>query len=193
MGEICASRLGKMLDDRKNTGTPRPYLRNTNVQWGRFNLDDIKEIRLEDDELEQYSLRDGDLLVVEGGEPARCAIWDSSLTDGVMVFQKALHRVRPGNGVSARYLALVLRNGVDSGRIAELFTGSTIKHLTGEKLQRLLVPLPPTLEQHRIIDRVAELLALCDELEGQLAAAQALRGDVTASVAAHATDEPSAA
>lgn len=186
LGEICESRLGKMLDDRKNTGVPRPYLRNTNVQWGRFNLDDTKEIRLEDDELEEYSLRDGDLLVVEGGEPARCAIWDNSLADGVMVFQKALHRVRPGEGVSARYIALVLRNGVDSGRITELFTGSTIKHLTGEKLKGFLVPLPPTAEQHRIVDRVTDLFALCDELEGQLSAASTLRGDVAASVAAHA-------
>lgn len=186
LGEICESRLGKMLDDRKNTGVPRPYLRNTNVQWGRFNLGDIKEIRLEDDELEEYSLRDGDLLVVEGGEPARCAIWDNSLADGVMVFQKALHRVRPGEGVSARYIALVLRNGVNSGRITELFTGSTIKHLTGEKLKGFLVPLPPTAEQHRIVDRVTELFALCDDLEGQLAAASTLRGDVAASVVAHA-------
>ncbi|MHA6522964.1 restriction endonuclease subunit S [Tessaracoccus sp. G1721] len=186
LGEICESRLGKMLDDRKNTGVPRPYLRNMNVQWGRFNLGDIKEIRLEDDELEEYSLRDGDLLVVEGGEPARCAIWDNSLADGVMVFQKALHRVRPGEGVSARYIALVLRNGVNSGRITELFTGSTIKHLTGEKLKGFLVPLPPTAEQHRIVDRVTELFALCDDLEGQLAAASTLRGDVAASVVAHA-------
>lgn len=190
LGEICQSRLGKMLDDRKNTGVPRPYLRNTNVQWGRFNLDDIKEIRLEDDELEEYSLRDGDLLVVEGGEPARCAIWDNSLADGVMVFQKALHRVRPGEGVSARYIALVLRNGVDSGRITELFTGSTIKHLTGEKLKGFLVPLPPTAEQHRIVDRVTDLFALCDDLEGQLSAASTLRGDVAASVAAHAASSP---
>lgn len=193
LDEICDSRLGKMLDDRKNTGLPRPYLRNTNVQWGRFSLEDIKEIRLEDGELEEYSLRDGDLLVVEGGEPARCAIWDSSLADGVMIFQKALHRVRPREGVSARYIALVLRNGVDSGRIADLFTGSTIKHLTGEKLKSLLVPLPPSAEQHRIVDRVAELFAVCDDLEAQLSAARSLRSDVAASVVAHALSGPRAA
>lgn len=187
LGDVSDSRLGKMLDERKNTGVLRPYLRNANVQWGRFDLNDIKQIRLEEDELEEYSLRDGDLLVVEGGDPARCAIWDNSLADGAMVFQKALHRVRPGDGVSARYIAFVLKNGVDSGRIAELFTGSTIKHLTGEKLKDLLVPLPPTAEQNRIVNRVTELFALCDELEDQLARAGDLRRNVAASVVAHAT------
>lgn len=168
LGDVCQSRLGKMLDDQKNTGNPWPYLRNSNVQWGRFELEDVKRIRLEDSELAEYSLRDGDLLVAEGGEPGRCAIWDSTLAEGAMVFQKALHRVRPDEGISARFIALVLRNGVDSGRLQALFTGTTIKHLTGEKLKSFAVPLPPVEEQHRIAERVGELMGLCDELEERL-------------------------
>lgn len=187
VGDVCQSRLGKMLDGEKNTGTPRPYLRNTNVQWGRFKLDDVKQIRLEDEDLAEYSLQDGDLLVVEGGEPGRCAIWDSGFADGVMVFQKALHRVRPEGGISARFLAMVLRNGIDSGRLRKLFTGSTIKHLTGERLKGFMMPLPPVAEQHRIVDRVEELFAFCDDLEQQLLAAQVLRSDLAASIAAHIT------
>ncbi|MGW6695084.1 restriction endonuclease subunit S [Rhodococcus sp. NPDC054953] len=169
LGDVCQSRLGKMLDGQKNTGTPTPYLRNSNVQWGRFELGDVKRILLEDAELSEYSLQDGDLLVVEGGEPGRCAIWDSAVADGVMVFQKALHRVRPEGGISPRFVALVLRNGVDSGRLHELFTGTTIKHLTGEKLKRFVIPLPPIEEQHRIVERVDELTDLCDEMEQQIA------------------------
>ena len=186
LGDVCQSRLGKMLDDQKNKGTPRPYLRNSNVQWGRFELGDVKEIRLEDGELAEYSLRDGDLLVVEGGEPGRCAIWDSTIAEGVMVFQKALHRVRPEGGVSPRFVALALRNGVDTGRLQALFTGTTIRHLTGEKLRTVAIPLPPIEEQHRIVERVGELMDLCDDLEQQLVAARALRGDLGNSVAAHA-------
>ncbi|WP_430336267.1 restriction endonuclease subunit S [Rhodococcus sp. ACT016] len=187
LGDVCQSRLGKMLDDQKNTGTPTPYLRNSNVQWGRFDLENVKRIRLEDAELSEYSLRDGDLLVVEGGEPGRCAIWDSTVADGVMVFQKALHRVRPEGDISPRFVALVLRNGVDSGRLRELFTGSTIKHLTGEKLKSFPIPVPPVEEQHRIVDSVDQLTSLCDDLEQQFCAARDTRRDLGASVVAHAT------
>ncbi|MGW5230393.1 restriction endonuclease subunit S [Nocardia niigatensis] len=187
LGDVCQSRLGKMLDAQKNTGTLTPYLRNSNVQWGRFELEDVKRIRLEDTELSEYSLRDGDLLVVEGGEPGRCAIWDATVADGVMVFQKALHRIRPDGGISPRFVALVLRNGVDSGRLCELFTGSTIKHLTGEKLKSFAIPVPPIEEQHRIVESVGQLMSLCDDLEQQFCAARETRRDLGASVVAHAT------
>jgi type I restriction enzyme S subunit len=185
-GNICQSRLGKMLDEEKNSGTPRKYLRNANVQWDRFDLTEVKELRLEDGELGEYELLDGDLLVVEGGYPGRCAVWDSNLADGVMVFQKALHRVRPEVGISSRFIALVLRNAVDTGRILEFFTGSGIKHLTGKKLVAVPVPLPPIGEQRRIVERVAELYEICDLLEQQLCGAESLRADLASSIAAHA-------
>ena len=186
LGEVCQTRLGKMLDAQKNTGTLRRYLRNSSAQWNRFELGDLKEIRVEDCELGEYSLSDGDLVVVEGGEPGRCAVWDSDLADGIMVFQKALHRVRPEGGVSARFLALLLRNGVNDGRLQGLFTGTTIKHLTGEKLKLYAIPLPPVQEQHRIVDRVSELMAVCNELEQQLVTARTARGELANSVVAHA-------
>lgn len=73
--EVGDQRLGKMLDQKGNCGDLKPYLRNTNVQWMRFQLDDIKELRLAPDELAEYRLKPGDLLICEGGEPGRCAIW----------------------------------------------------------------------------------------------------------------------
>lgn len=184
-GNICQSRLGKMLDEEKNTGVPRRYLRNANVQWGRFDLADVKELRLEDSELSEYEVRDGDLLVVEGGYPGRCAVWDSNLMDGVVVFQKALHRVRPLADISSRFIALALRNAVDTDRISEFLTGSGIQHLTGRKLVTLPIPLPPIEEQRRIVDRVAELSAMCDQLEQHFLAARSLRGDLAVSIATH--------
>jgi len=81
-------RLGKMLDKAKNTGQLRPYQRNTNVQWQRFDLSDLKEMRLEDNELDEYEVLPGDLLVCEGGEPGRCAIWNGEIEK--IHFQKAL-------------------------------------------------------------------------------------------------------
>lgn len=147
LGSIAECRLGKMLDAEKNRGQLRPYLRNTNVQWGSIDLSDIKEMRIEDDERDRYGVRPGDLLVCEGGEPGRCAVWRD---DREMYLQKALHRVRPLNGTSAEYLRWFLQFAVTSGALEDLYTGSTIKHLPGRQLAQILVPTPPPFEQQRI-------------------------------------------
>lgn len=169
--QIAESRLGKMLDKAKNTGALYPYLRNTNVQWNRFELDDIKTIRLEDYELDEYRLRSGDLMICEGGEPGRCAIWREEASD--MYFQKALHRVRALGGVSPEYLAICLESDANSLRLEQYFTGATIKHFAGQELSRYCVPLPPVAEQLRIVARVGELRLLCGALRERLGARQA--------------------
>lgn len=162
---VGEQRLGKMLDQKGNRGKLKPYLRNTNVQWMRFELDDVKHLRLESSELEEYRLRDGDLLICEGGEPGRCAIWRGEKTE--MYFQKALHRVRPRVGILVEYLAINLRADASNGVLAQHFTGATIKHLTGRSLEKYAIPLPPLAEQKRIVAKVDELMALCDRLEAQ--------------------------
>jgi len=167
MPDIAQSRLGKMLDAAKNSGTAYPYLRNTNLQWRRFDLSDIKKIYLEPYELAEYRLLPRDLLICEGGEPGRCAVWMDADTE--MYFQKALHRVRPFAGVSSEYLATALEANVRAGRMDELFTGATIKHFTGQALERYIFAIPPLAEQFRIVARVTELRALCTQLRDRLA------------------------
>jgi len=162
---VGEQRLGKMLDQKGNRGELKPYLRNTNVQWMRFQLDDIKELRLEPDELEEYRLVPGDLLICEGGEPGRCAIWRDPNRE--MYFQKAIHRVRPRKGILSEYLAICLQVDAQNGVIAKHFTGATIKHFTGRSLSEYSIPLPPLAEQKRIVAKVDELMALCDRLEAQ--------------------------
>ena len=162
---VGEQRLGKMLDQKGNRGELKPYLRNTNVQWMRFQLDDIKELRLESDELEEYRLLPGDLLICEGGEPGRCAIWRDP--DREMYFQKAIHRVRPRKGILSEYLAICLQVDAQNGVLAKHFTGATIKHFTGRSLSEYSIPLPPLAEQKRIVAKVDELMALCDRLEAQ--------------------------
>ena len=163
LGNIANSRLGKMLDKSKNKGSYRRYLRNANVQWFRFDLSDVLELRLEDAELEEYSVKENDLIVCEGGEPGRAAVCGPDV-DG-MVFQKALHRVRPWCGISTWYLAYLLRCDTWSQRIDAIFTGATIKHLTGKALATHMVPLPPLSEQYRIVAKIDELMGLIDRLE----------------------------
>lgn len=162
---VGEQRLGKMLDQKGNRGELKPYLRNTNVQWMRFELGDVKQLRLAANELEEYRLRDGDLLICEGGEPGRCAIWRNDVPE--MYFQKALHRVRPRVGILSEYLAIHLRVDAESGVLAEHFTGATIKHLTGRSLAEYCIAIPPLAEQKRIVAKVDELMALCDQLEEQ--------------------------
>ena len=179
-GTIATTRLGKMLDRAKNRGELKPYLRNTNVQWFRIDLDDVKELRLSPEELNEFRLEDGDLLICEGGEPGRCAIWQSSIEE--MYFQKALHRVRPIGGVLSEYLQIVLRQDAVSGALDRYFTGATIKHFPGDKLSAYVMPLPPVNEQHRIVAKVDELMALCDHLKADLAESRTRQARLSATL-----------
>lgn len=161
LGSIAESDLGKMLDAAKNKGLPRPYLRNINVRWGVFDLTDLLEMRIQDEEVERYSVQKGDLVVCEGGEPGRCAIWEAE--NGIF-FQKALHRVRP-HLVSSEYLYLVIYALSLSGFTERYFTGTTIKHLTGQALKALLIPIPPIYEQGRICRAANKALGIVDDIE----------------------------
>lgn len=163
VGEVAESRLGKMLDKSKNKGTPRRYLRNVNVRWFDFDLSDLAEMRFEDAELSEFELRVGDVLICEGGEPGRAAVWDGRAQG--LYFQKAIHRVRFANSVLSSFFVLSLRASASDGRLASYFTGTGIKHLTGKGLSSYRFALPPLAEQHRIVAKVDELMALCDQLE----------------------------
>ena len=172
-GQTGYTRLGKMLDKAKNSGTEKPYLRNTNVQWWNIDVEDIKTFKLENHELNEYRLEDGDLLICEGGEPGRCAVWRNTKME--MYFQKAIHRHRTLDLCSPDYLKICLTVDCKNGRLSERFTGATIKHLPGDKLMAHLCPIPPLAEQHRIVQKVDELMALCDHLKQRLTQASNTR------------------
>ena len=161
LGTIAETELGKMLDASKNKGAPRQYLRNINVRWGSFDLSDLLEMRIQDSEIERYSICKGDLVVCEGGEPGRCAIWRE---DEPVFFQKALHRVRPFVA-SSEFLYYLFRAIMATAQMEKYYTGTTIKHLTGQALKSLPVPLPPSNEQVRIIEKLHQLSAFLDYME----------------------------
>ena len=167
VGAVAVARLGKMLDKAKNKGTPRRYLRNVNVRWFDFDLSDLREMRFEDSELPEFTLRFGDVLICEGGEPGRAAVWDDREND--IYFQKAIHRIRFLNIVDSEFFVKALRASADDGRLAKYFTGTGIKHFTGKGLAAYLFPLPPLAEQHRIVAKVDELMAVFDRIVASLA------------------------
>lgn len=158
LGDVTDSCLGKMLDKAKNKGEYQPYLANVDVRWGSFNLDNLSEMRFEDNEQERYGLKYGDLVICEGGEPGRCAIWKDQIPN--MKIQKALHRVRVHDCLDYRFLYYWFLLAGKTGALEQYFTGATIKHMPGEKLKSVLIDMPPIEVQRHI----ANILWVYDDL-----------------------------
>ena len=157
LGEIAECSLGKMLDQRKNKGKPRTYLGNVAVRWGSFNIDPTQTMLFEDHELEKYSLKKNDIVICEGGEPGRCAIWKSNDT---ILIQKALHRVRVNTEIAdPLYVYYYISHLAKSHLLEPLFTGSTIKHLPRERLVSIDIRLPDLSTQKQI----SSILAVIDD------------------------------
>ena len=155
LGEIAECSLGKMLDQKKNKGKPNVYLGNVAVRWGSFNVDSSQIMLFEDDELPKYQALKGDIIMCEGGEPGRCAIWKE---DYPICLQKALHRIRVNEKLAyPYYIYYYLTSLVQSGAVEPFFTGSTIKHLPRERLISLEISLPSLEEQKRLADILCAL------------------------------------
>lgn len=166
LGEVTDSCLGKMLDQEKNRGEYQPYLANVDVRWGNFNLDDLSEMRFEKDEQERYGLKYGDLVICEGGEPGRCAIWKNQIPN--MKIQKALHRVRVHDCLDYRYLYYWFLLAGKTGGLEQYFTGATIKHMPGQKLKSVVIDKPPIEIQRSIADVLSSYDDLIENNQKQI-------------------------
>ena len=167
--------LGKMLDEKRIVGTHlAPYLRNVDVQWEGVNTDDLPLMDFSEEDRKRYALRKGDLLVCEGGEVGRTAIWNGQLDE--CFFQKAVHRLRPTSEQDdPRFFRYFMRMGVDAG-VFTMRAVSTIAHLTAEQLRVVRFPAPPREQQRAIADyldrettRIDALIAAKERLTGLLA------------------------
>ena len=145
--------LGKMLDAKKITGEYlRPYLRNVDVQWGQINVTALPVMDFDEGDRRKYSLRSGDILVCEGGEVGRAALW-SGVDNDECYFQKALHRLRPldEQRESNRFMFYALRAAAEHNAYG--YGGkATIAHLPAEAFRRIRFPWPPKEEQERLAD-----------------------------------------
>lgn len=178
-GKITSSRLGKMLDKQKNVDVPCKYLRNINVRWFSFDLSDLLDMKIEEKEFEKYTLCKNDLVICEGGEPGRCAVWEK---DETIFYQKALHRVRFTIKAEPRFYMYYLWYITQSGLINRFYTGTGIKHLTGQSLEKIPVPVTDIGEQKRLLELIEMRLSVCDNIEktvdAALAQADAMRQSI---------------
>jgi type I restriction enzyme S subunit len=171
---LYETQLGKMLSQKAHRGAnPKPYLRNANVQWGAVDVTDLYEMDFSEAEQKKFLLKQGDLLICEGGEIGRTALWKAELPE--CYFQKAIHRARPR---STDVVPEFLRYWMEWGfRLADVYgvtgTQTTIAHLPQEKLAQLKIPNPPKSVQEEIatalsasdtvICAVQDEIALLDE------------------------------
>ncbi len=160
LGDLFQHNTGKALNSANNVGELKKYLTTSNVYWNQFDFSTVKEMYFKDDEIEKCSIRKGDLLVCEGGDIGRAAIWDK---DDEMCIQNHIHRLRAFIEISTMYIYYIFwlfkRNGVIGGK------GIGIQGLSANALHNILIPLPPFNEQFKIVSKLETILVVSDKYE----------------------------
>lgn len=154
-GELFDIQLGKMLDAKRITGKfLKPYVGNANVQWGRFELDNLKMMDFAPEDFNRFKLVPGDILVCEGGEVGRTAIWRGEIPD--CCYQKALHRLRRRtDDILSDYFQHFMKAAVEVGLVARHTATVTIAHFTAEKFEEFPIMVPPLPLQEQFAKLVA--------------------------------------
>lgn len=173
-GNVSQSRLGKMVDKKKETGkNQHSYLRNANVLWGKFDLTNLHKMDFDEKERKKFALKKGDVLICEGGEVGRAAIWKQEMAN--CYFQKALHRVRLNESQVLPYFVIYLFWFYSKfGGFQDYVTQATIPHLTGEKLKKLEIPIPPLPLQQKFSQIVTQIESLKSKVQTHLDTANQL-------------------
>jgi type I restriction enzyme, S subunit len=165
--------LGKMLDENKNTGEQKPYIGNRAVRWGTIELSELPLMRISPTELGRYRLRRGDLLVCEGGEVGRSAIWNAPIE--ACYYQKALHRLRRRSDYAPELMTAYLEFWSQSDRFQNYVTQTSIAHLPKEKFITMPLPTPRPVEQRAIATVLADIDAEITALDDKLAKVRAVK------------------
>lgn len=173
LNQIASSSLGKTMDKAKNSGSECPYLCSINVYWEGISFATVKTALFTEEEKCKYALAQGDLLICEGGDVGRTAVWES---DSEMYYQNALHRVRFYDEINPYYFRFVMEYYKVAGIIDQYSKGQAIKHLVQSALYSIWMPLPPIAEQKRIVTKIEELMPFVEEYgkeEGRLSSINA--------------------
>ena len=158
IGNVFDHNTGKALNGGKGPGKSMTYITTSNLYWNRFDLDNLKSMNFTDTEVDKCTVRKGDLLVCEGGDYGRAAIWNY---DFDIRIQNHIHRLRPFLPLSIKYIYYIFNLYKSIGVIAG--KGIAIQGLSSGALHRILFPLPPLSEQHRIVSRIEEIMPKVEE------------------------------
>ena len=161
LGELFLHNTGKAQNSSgSNKGVVRKFITTSNLYWNRFDLSKVKEMPFTEQELERCTAQKGDLLVCEGGDCGRAAIWNY---DEKVCIQNHVHRIRPYKEVSIEYFYYLFYLYKFTGRLKG--HGVAIQGLSSEAIHKVLCPLPPLAEQKRIVAKIEELLLYLDRYE----------------------------
>lgn len=149
LGFVFSHCTGKALNSSNNKGTPLQYITTSNLYWDRFEIDTLRTMPFTDEELEKCTITKGDLLVCEGGDVGRAAIWNF---DFDMRIQNHIHKLRSYVPLTIKFFYYVFFHYKHSGMIGG--KGIGIKGLSSGALHKLLIPIPPIKEQERIVAEI---------------------------------------
>ena len=160
IGELFLHNTGKAQNSSGSTnGTIRKFITTSNLYWNEFDFTKVKEMPFTDKELERCTVQRGDLLVCEGGDCGRSAVWTY---DEEVCIQNHVHRLRPYKELDIYYFYYMFYFYKNTGKLRG--RGVAIQGLSNEAIHNVIVPLPPLAEQHRIVAKIEELLPYCDQL-----------------------------
>ena len=160
LGVLFAHNTGKALNSSDTTGTRLTYITTSNLYWDRFELDSLKEMPFTESEIEKCTVRKGDLLVCEGGDIGRSAIW---LFDDEIRIQNHIHRLRSYIELSNRFYYYVMYLWKRMERIGG--QGIGLQGFSSKALHKLIVPLPPVNEQFSVVEKLDSILGSVDAFD----------------------------
>ena len=163
LGTLFAHNTGKALNSADSAGIPMTYITTSNLYWDRFELDSLKEMLFADSEIDKCTVKKGDLLVCEGGDIGRSAIW---MFEENIRIQNHIHRLRPYISLSGRFYYYVMYMWKQLGLIGG--QGIGLQGFSSKMLHNLIVPLPSIDEQERIVAFIDKLFEPIESIEKSL-------------------------
>ena len=160
LGELFSHNTGKALNSSNKEGIFKDYLTTSNVYWNKFDFTVIKQMPFKEGELDKCTVTKGDLLVCEGGDIGRSAIWNF---DYDICIQNHIHRLRPKIDLCVPFyyytFAYLKENNLIGGK------GIGLLGLSSNALHKIELPLPPLAEQQRIVQKIEELFSVLDNIQ----------------------------